>query len=426
MARVPVYRSYARPGYDTDDGRLAVLDEAIDAASAARPEDDALYRGIRDALRLALDEPGPARDFLRRLQQTTGMVMAKGVEDTAFYRYHRLVSLNEVGGDPAEFGVSVEAFHTHCAERQRLWPYAMTSLSTHDTKRSEDVRARIALLSEIPERWAETVRRWYAHNDRHRTDAGPDPNLEYLYYQTLVGAHPLAPDRALAYMEKAAHEAKERTSWVDPNADFDAALRAFVEATLTDADFTVEVDRFVAPLIEPARVTALSQKLICLTAPGVPDVYRGTELWDLSLVDPDNRRPVDFEARAVLLRDVDGLTPEAAMAGSDAGLPKLLVVARALQLRRRRPEAFGVGGGYRALEARGPRAAHLVGFGRGDAAVTLAPRLVLGLAGEWADTTVALPEGRWRDVLTGDCGDGGERNVAELLARFPVALLERA
>jgi (1->4)-alpha-D-glucan 1-alpha-D-glucosylmutase len=426
MARVPVYRSYARPGYDTDDGRLAVLDEATDAASAARPEDDALYRGIRDALRLALDEPGPARDFLRRLQQTTGMVMAKGVEDTAFYRYHRLVSLNEVGGDPAEFGVSVEAFHTHCAERQRLWPYAMTSLSTHDTKRSEDVRARLAVLSELPDEWRAAVTRWGGMAERHRSAAGPDANIEYLFWQTLVGAWPIDADRLVAYVEKASREAKQRTSWVDRDEAYDTALAAFVRGVLDDESLRADVGAFVDRVLGPGRVIALTQKLVQLTMPGVPDVYQGTECWDLSLVDPDNRRPVDFAARRELLARLDADGASVPDVRDDSGLAKLLVTSRALRLRRERPEWFGAEGSYAPVGTSGSAAEHVVAFSRAGSVVTVGQRLPVGLSrrGGWGDTTLALPAaGVWRDALTGARHTGERLALADVLARFPVALL---
>jgi len=224
-------------------------------------------------------------------------------------------------------------------------------------------------------------------------------------------------------MEKAAREAKLRTSWTSPDQAFEAALRGFVTATLSDAGFCADLDRFVRPLLEPGWVNSLAQKLIALTAPGVPDLYQGSELWDLSLVDPDNRRPVDFELRRRLLAEVPGLTAEAAWARRAEGLPKLLVVARALGLRRRRPEIFREGAAYERLTVTGSRAEHLVAFARGAGAVTLAPRLLIGLAGDWADTTVRLPAGEWRCELTGRSTAGGEQPVGALLSDFPVSLL---
>ncbi|HET7488122.1 MAG TPA: malto-oligosyltrehalose synthase [Acidimicrobiales bacterium] len=434
----PVYRTYVRPGTAVRDEDVAVVEEAVAAAAARRPDVDGdLFGFLADLLLLrhhrenppGLPSPvSPAEaDLVARFQQVTGPVMAKAVEDTAFYDFVPLVSLNEVGGSPAEWGVSVAEFHHACAEAQAGWPTSMLATSTHDTKRSEDVRARLHLLSERPEEWAAAVRRWSAANDRHRSGPGlPDANAEYLLYQTLVGAWPLPGDRAVAYMEKASKEAKARTSWIDPDPGYDAALRAFVEGVLGDAAFLDDLAAFVAPLVGPGRVTSLAQAVLRLTAPGVPDTYQGTELWDLSLVDPDNRRPVDYETRRRLLDELPGLDAAALWERAGEGLPKLKVVTEALHLRRRRPEAFGAGGAYQPLAASGPRAAHVVAFSRGGAVATVVPRLVLGLAGDWGTTTVALPPGRWRNLLDGADVGGGEVALAGLLGAFPVALLERA
>jgi (1->4)-alpha-D-glucan 1-alpha-D-glucosylmutase len=425
IACLPVYRTYVRPGTPVREEDAEIVRTAVVTARARRPDLDAeLFEFLADVLLLRWTGPG-AEELVARFQQTSGPAAAKGVEDTAFYCYNRLVCLNEVGGDPGRWATSQTEFERFCEEAAARHPAAMLSTSTHDTKRSEDVRARIALLSEIPERWRAAVTSWSRHNERHRHRGMPDRNAEYLYYQTLVGAHPLSIDRAVAYMQKAAYEAKEYTSWIDPEPGYDAALRAFVEATLRDAEFTGDLAAFVEPLVTPGRIAALSQKLLCLTAPGVPDVYRGTELWDLSLVDPDNRRPVDFDLRRRLLAELDSLTVDEVLARVGEGLPKLLLVSRTLRLRRSRPDAFGASAFFRPLEVSGERSAHLVAFERGGAVVALAPRLVLGLAGNWHDTKVALPAGSWRDELTGCCEEGGERRVAELLGRFPVGLLSR-
>jgi (1->4)-alpha-D-glucan 1-alpha-D-glucosylmutase len=350
--------------------------------------------------------------------------MAKGVEDTAFYGFNRLVSLNEVGGDPSRFGVGVEEFHQACDEAQELWPRTMLATSTHDTKRSEDVRARLDLLSEIPERWREAVHRWAARNARHHRGEWPDRNAEYLFYQTLVGAWPIETDRMLAYMTKVSREAKAHTSWTSPSETYDAALRAFVESAMADLTFTVDVEAFVAPLIAAGRVNSLAQTLLKLTAPGIPDIYQGTELWDLSLVDPDNRRPVDYAFRRRLLAALDRATPDEIMARSDEGLPKLWVIRQALHLRRLRPALFGADGAYRPLAAIGARSGHVVAFARGDGAITVVPRLLMRLEENWMNTTLELPPGRWRNTLAGDVVQGVVR-LADLLARFPVALLSR-
>jgi (1->4)-alpha-D-glucan 1-alpha-D-glucosylmutase len=352
--------------------------------------------------------------------------MAKGVEDTSFYGFNRLVALNEVGGDPGRFGVSVEEFHRESAETQAQWPRTMLATSTHDTKRGEDVRARLALISEIPERWHAAVARWAAINEPHRRGDSPDRNAEYLLYQTLVGAWPIDGDRVTAYMLKAAREAKALTSWTRPDEAYEQALEAFVTASLSDGPFCAAVDEFVRPLVQPGRVNSLAQALLKLAAPGVPDIYQGCELWDLSLVDPDNRRPVDYDLRRRLLKELDGLDVPAVMERMDEGLPKLWLVRQALALRARQAPAFAGGedDGYAALSARGQRAAHVVAFQRGPRVVAVAPRLVisLGEAG-WGDTSLALPPGRWTNVLDGQAV-AGEVLLADLLSRFPVALLE--
>ena len=426
VAWFPVYRTYARAEagqIHADDVRHAT--DAVEAAKAARSDLDAdLFDFFRDLLLLRL--PGPAEsELVMRFQQLTGPVMAKGVEDTAFYCFNRLVALNEVGGDPGRFGVSVEEFHRECAETQARWPQTMLATSTHDTKRGEDVRARLALLSEIPERWSAAVERWTVMNEPHRRGDMPDRNAEYLLYQTLCGAWPLTPERAVAYMEKAAREAKVHTSWTDPRSAYEEALRGFVLDALADRKFVDDLERFVAPLVEPGRINSLAQTLIKLTAPGVPDVYQGTELWTLTLVDPDNRTPVDYALRRRLLDELEDTTPEDVWRRIDEGLPKLWTIRQALGLRRRRPELFGARGDYRPLEARGVRAGHAIVFMRGEAAITIAPRLLLGLGGDWGDTALDVPDGRWRNELTGDVVSGGSVKLGDLLHRFPVALLAK-
>jgi (1->4)-alpha-D-glucan 1-alpha-D-glucosylmutase len=271
---------------------------------------------------------------------------------------------------------------------------------------------------------------------RHRAHGYPDPGTEYLLFQTLVGAWPLSAERMLEYARKATREAKVHTSWTDPDPAYDAALAGWVRGVLGDSELTGAIGAFVADLVEPGHVVSLAQTLCKLTAPGVPDLYQGTELWDVSLVDPDNRRPVDYGARAALLEEIEGggVDAAAALARSDEGLPKLLLTARALHLRRGRPECFTRGAGYRALEVAGPAATHAVAYGRGSSGgpvdvVAAVPRLVLGWAARtdgWAGTAVTLPPGRWHDVVTGAVHPGGTTPVAGLLAGFPVALLERA
>ena len=440
VACFPVYRSYVRPetGAMTGEDR-EVIARAVEQAKQRRPELEAdLFDFLEDLLLLRVrgSQPpglGPPLnsvevEFVARFQQLTSPVMAKGVEDTAFYAYVPLVSLNEVGGNPGRFGTSVAEFHAGCLEAQRRWPSGLITTATHDTKRGEDVRVRISLLSEIPDAWGAAVRRWSDNNQKHRTGPDrPDPNMEYLLYQTLVGAWPLEAERAAAYLEKASREAKIHTSWVDPNPSYDEALRSFVHALLGDEGFTGDLATFVGPLVAAGRVTSLAQTLVKLTAPGVPDTYQGAELWDLSLVDPDNRRPVDYGVRRGLLGQVQSMTAAQSWEQVDEGVPKLLVTARALEFRRRRPELFGPEGAYVALEPTGPAAGHVVAFSRGDGAVTVVPRLVLGLGSPptWGDTAVEIGVGTWRNLFTGAELGGGRASIAGLLGDFPVALLER-
>jgi len=420
----PVYRSYVSASMNrVSQEDEQVIDAAIEGAVMVCPNPDPVLFSFLRAL-LLLQVPGAVEEELAmRFQQLTGPAMAKGVEDTAFYRYHRLICLNEVGGDPGRFGVNLRAFHTACARAQKEHPLGLLASTTHDTKRSEDVRARIALLSEIPNQWADAVRRWAANNARHRSGAVPDPNSEYLLYQTLVGAWPIDEERICAYMEKAVKEAKVHTSWTDPNQAYEQGLADFIAAVLADTTFCTDLEDFVADLVAPGRINSLAQTLIKLTAPGVPDIYQGTELWDLSLVDPDNRRPVDFALRRRLLSQLPQLDPEAILAGMDQGLPKLWVIRQTLHLRRAHPALFGPRADYRPLYATGRKADHLVAFVRGQDVISLAPRLVMGLNNDWEDAIVELPRGKWHNVLTGDDADGGAVQLQELLHRFPVGLL---
>lgn len=386
-------------------------------ASSAKPQDSTMSSRHSDGASAAEGE------FVMRFQQLTGPAMAKGVEDTTFYCFNRFVVLNEVGGDPGRFGLSVEEFHEACRLSHAHWPDTMLATSTHDTKRGEDVRARLSVLSEIPGAWTDAVRRWSAMNEKHRRQGFPDRNTEYLFYQVLVGAWPLSVDRAMAYMEKASREAKQHTSWTDRNAVYDDALRHFVEATLNDSGFVAEVERFVAPLVEPGRLTSLAQTLVKFTAPGVPDIYQGCELQNLSLVDPDNRRPVDYELRCRQLGELARLSAEQVRQRSDEELPKLWLVHKVLGVRRKHPDLFSAEAGYEPLKAQGVKAAHVVAFVRGGRVVTAVPRLVHGLVDGWADTTIALPAGVWSNEFTGESVNGGECAIEELLKRFPVALL---
>ena len=399
MIAFPVYRSYLPEG----EAHWAA---AIAAARAARPD---LAEAV-DALDFQVRED-PRGELATRIQQTSGMVVAKGTEDTTFYRYTRFAALNEVGGSPSDFGAEVDVFHAMAAAREAGRPAAMTTLTTHDTKRSEDVRARLAVLSEIPGDFADAVERW---TRRRGID---EPSLNLLAWQTLVGTWPITADRLRAYLDKAAKESKLRTTWTDHDEEFERAVGAWPDEVLGDAELAAEVAAFAGRIRGPGWSNSLAQKLIQLTAPGVPDVYQGTELWDYSLVDPDNRRPVDYARRAALLDEIaGGWLPEI----DESGAAKLLVVHRTLTLRRDRPELFT---GYRRLRAEGPAAAHAIAFER-RGLITMATRLPVGLAagGGWRDTVLPLPEGEWTDVITGAAATG---ELSAMLARYPVALLVR-
>ena len=385
------------------------------------PEVDRLERelGDREAIVERLVAMHVYRDYTGdpdnvRFEQTTGPVMAKGVEDTAFYRYLRLTALNEVGGDPGAFGMTTEDWHSFCGRLARDWPHTMTTLTTHDTKRTEDVRARLLVLAEIPDEWANAVKRWTDASADHASAI--DGNTQYLFWQTLVGAWPLTVERMQAYLDKATHEAKRQTNWITPNEDYDRAVRRFAAAVMNDASLMADVEEWSRKhLDQPGRTNALAQKLIQLTMPGVPDIYQGQELTEPALVDPDNRRPVNYDRRRAAAASLDG--------DSDVE-PKLRVTAGAVRLRRARPASFDHT--YAPFAASGTAADHLVGFLRGDDVVALATRLPVGLVrrGGWGDTAVTLPTGPWTDRLTGRRHEGTVP-LSEILATLPVALLVR-
>lgn len=423
IASFPVYRTYIRAEWAAVSGAdREYVAAAIEEAKRGRPDLEGRLFDFLRAVLLVETRGALEAEFVMRFQQVTAAAMAKGIEDTAFYCYSRLVSLNEVGGDPGTFGTTVDEFHRWCAQTQRDYPHTLLASSTHDTKRSEDVRARISLLSEIPSEWAEAVHKWSAANARHRSGDFPDRKTEYLLYQTLFGAWPISKERVSAYMRKAVREAKEHTSWISPNEAYEQALDRFVNGVLEDADFRAGLEAFLAPRIEPARVNSLALVLLKLTAPGVPDIYQGCELWDFSLVDPDNRRQVDYETRARLLSELDRLCPDQILARAEEGLPKQWLIRQALRVRNARAETFG--GEYRPLWASGPAAAHVIAFARGEDVITIAPRLGTGV-NRWDETIIEIGNGEWLNQLSGERIQGGKLELASLLEKFPVALLTR-
>lgn len=446
IAAFPVYRSYAYPGRPVSQVDAGYVAAAVAAALRRRPGLDAELARFIGELLTGAHPGGSEADFMLHFAQVSTPVMAKGAEDTAFYRYLPLASLCEVGGDPGRFGRPVPDFHQAMSDAARHWPEAMLTLATHDTKRSGDVRARLSLLAELPEAWEQAVARWARRNERHKRDGWPDRNAEYLLYQTLVGAWPIDAARAAAFMAKAVREAKVHTSWTDPDPGYDETVSAFVAAVLADREFVADLERFLAGhrLVELGRVSSLAQVTLLLTCPGIPDLYQGTEVWDLSLVDPDNRRPVDYAARGRLLDSLADAGPEAALARADEGGPKLWLIHRMLAHRHRCPDVYGPGSGYQALPVTGVQAGHVVAFTRtggqarvpgparapGPAGVpglaVVVPRLLARLGGRtWDDTTVTVPGGDWISVLDAEPVRGGQVSVATLLRRFPVAVLGR-
>jgi (1->4)-alpha-D-glucan 1-alpha-D-glucosylmutase len=474
LAAFDVYRAYVVPGEAPPRASRDRMAAAVIAAKRRLPRRLSAATDLIAALLLgrggAADVRTSRDDLIVRFQQTCAAVQAKGVEDTAAYRWTRLVSANEVGADPDQPGRSVADFHAFARRLSEAWPATMTTLSTHDTKRQEDVRARLAVLAESPDAWAAEVTAWHARAVRLAGTRPPDPPTEYLMWQTLVGAWPIDDDRLASYLLKAMREAKLTTSWADPDSEYEAAVLSFARRAIADSEIAGRLAAFVAWIGPDAAANSLGAKLVQLTMPGVPDVYQGCELTGLALVDPDNRRPVDYELRRSMLSALgpdypDGLagsgvpTGSAGRAGSgpgDTGDPadvefldaaKLLVTSRALRLRRDYPGWFA--GDYQPLTGSGAAAAHLVAFCRGGEAITVATRFPARLrrSGGWRDTGLTVPAGRWQDVLTGadylvagsaaddksapsaslaGIGLAGTRlMLSDLTRRLPVALLIR-
>jgi (1->4)-alpha-D-glucan 1-alpha-D-glucosylmutase len=478
IACFPVYRSYISDEGVHEFDRKYIHWAVARAKARNAALSTSLFHFVRDRLLLKYPESADEdvraeqRRFAGKFQQVTAPVMAKGVEDTAFYVYNRLLSLNEVGGDPDRFGISPAALHRSFQERQLRWPWGLSTTATHDTKRSEDVRARLNVLSELPGAWRDQLAHWGELNHRQRIDleeiSAPDANEEYLLYQTLVGAWPLEPytaeeyavfvKRIQEYMLKALHEAKVHTSWINPNPAYDEAVQEFIGRILdvkTNAPFVLDLRAFQRRISHYGLFNSLAQTLLKITAPGVPDIYQGTEVWDFSLVDPDNRRSVDYGRRREMLRE---LRESVTAAGSrlpeftrkltamkEDGRIKLYLTARALNCRRQHPALFTTGE-YLPAEPAGAQQEHLFGFvrrnGRQAAAVAV-PRLLTALVPAldqlpfgrdvWQDTMLHLPEvdpsQRWQNVFTGEvvqsCVRSGQTilPLAEILAHFPVALL---
>ena len=417
----PVYRTYVRPSEEfVGKNDVVYIEDATAIAKKSRPDlSPELFDFLNDLLQL-LFRGEPENEFVARFQQLSGPAMAKGVEDTTFYCLNYFLSLNEVGGNPGKFGVNEDEFHESCLKQARQNPHSMLGSSTHDTKRSEDVRARLNVLSEIPVEWGEAVLRWSKMNERHRKNHFPDRNIEYFLYQTLVGAWLISPERLAAYMEKASCEAKQHTDWNHRDKQYDDALKDFAAAIPGDEEFTRDLEKFLGSLTEAAQINSLAQTLIKLTAPGVPDIYQGNETWDFSLVDPDNRRPVDFTKRKRLLSEAKELSAEEAWKRRDEGLAKLWLIYKTLAFRAQHEEIFN--GDYEPVFPRGENTEYVVAFIRGGSVMTVIPRFTRNRAGVMP--MLHLPDGNWRNEFTGE-NFSGEVAASDLLKKFPVALLVR-
>lgn len=463
----PVYRTYVTADHLGVQDRAHIEWAVENARQTYEGRDEGILELIKGLLLFDLPDDAdlPYRNavahFTAKFQQLTGPVMAKAFEDTAFYRHVPLLSLNEVGGDPRRFGITIPAFHRLNELRLQHWPGSMLATSTHDSKRSEDVRARLNVLSEMSGEWRDRISKWRRFNRAKRGKLGaatvPSRTEEYLLYQTLVGTWPVVEraqemqsyrERIEAYMVKALREAKVNTSWVNPRPDYEERVLAFVRDTLAENarnPFVEDLDELARSIARPGFLNSLGQTLLKLTCPGVPDTYQGNELWDFSLVDPDNRRPVDYALRRKLLAELEEEVADEknlpALLQSlcdniEDGRAKLYLTWRALHCRAELPKLFAEGA-YVPLEVRGARAEHVCAFARrrdSSLVVTIVGRWFtsLGVAGwprallDWQDTSIVLPAAQYRNVLTGEalqCDGNAPASVGTALGRFPIALL---
>jgi (1->4)-alpha-D-glucan 1-alpha-D-glucosylmutase len=440
-ACMPVYRTYIREVQVGEEDRRRIDSAIADARKRAASVDSRLFNFIELVLRIEPPKYIAAErerwlEFVMRWQQFTGRVMAKGVEDTAFYNYNRLLSMNEVGGEPGRSGDfdPVEELHERNRRIAARWPHTMNATSTHDTKRSEDVRARQHVLSEMPDVWQRELRRWARANAPLRRDGVPHPNEELMIYQTLLGMWPLddaekagVPDRLRAFLEKAAREAKTHSSWLTPDLDYEKALQDFAVAILGNEAFMKSFVPFQRRVAFHGFLNSIAQVVLKVCSPGIPDFYQGTDLWDFSLVDPDNRRPVDYERRMALLETLGA--PGSLLKQWPDGRVKLFVTQRSLAVRARRIDAFR-DGAYRAIGTGTPNA---VAFTRGaDDVLVVVPRLTsrlvrapqLPLGDVWGDRKLAIG-GEWTNAFTGERVEGDALFLRDVFASFPVAILEK-
>ncbi len=474
IAFFPVYRTYISASGISDNDRRYIEAAVSKARRRSLEISPLVFDFIRDVLLLEYprqrddeDLRGECLDFTMKFQQLTGPVMAKGVEDTVFYTYNRLASLNEVGGNPERLGMTVEAFQGQNIERQKHWPHTLIATSTHDSKRSGDVRARINVLSELPAHWREAIIRWARINRKFKGKIEgrlvPDRNEEYLLYQSLIGAWPIGEmdeaefgefvERIQNYMVKAVREAKTNSSWLNPNSDYEDAVVNFTKKILNSSRFLTDFKPFKEKVAHYGMFNSLSQTLLKITSPGVPDMYQGTELWALTLVDPDNRMPVDYALRITMLEGLRTLesTKERASFARELldtksdGRIKLYLIYKALGFRRQNSELYS-GGEYVPLHTSGRHSERIIASGQfndGEAAITVVPRLLAGLAGAdeapigelWEDTSIHIPTERaapaYRNIFTDETVMPVEQDgipvirVADVLKNFPVALLQK-
>jgi (1->4)-alpha-D-glucan 1-alpha-D-glucosylmutase len=463
IACFPVYRTYLAPGQSVSEEDRQVIERAIASAKRRNPAtEESIFNFLRDILLFRFPENLDAEGreehmhFVLKFQQFTGPIMAKGLEDTVFYIYNRLAALNEVGGEPQQFGLSVDAFHERNSDRQRNWPATLLATSTHDTKRSEDVRARMLAISEMPDVWRRSLQKWRTVNRRWKKEVNeseaPDSNEEYLLYQTLLGTWPMMEsgtpekkvdskyvERIQSYMTKALNEAKLNTSWIQPNEPWLAATRDFVAKILEPGTKNKFLTTFLPVAEEIARlgaINSLAQTLLKLTSPGVPDIYQGNEVWDFSLVDPDNRRPVDYKHRAEMLSCLTSKKPEELLQNWPDGRIKMLLTRRALHFRNENVDLFR-NGNYLPLRATGTFADHAIAFARQldrQSVIVIVPRVSSRIGfppvgDRWKDTAIELPEGfpleRWRQVITGHEFWIKDRQVrlADAMSILPFAMI---
>lgn len=419
LAAFPVYRTYATPEGIAPADRQ-VIDDVLGRLPATHPDvPAALVEAVRAAF-LRGGRTDRERAFVRRFQQVAAAIAAKGDEDTAFYRHARMLALNEVGGDPGRFSESIASFHARVHGWQRTMRFGLRTTTTHDTKRSEDVRARLTVLVEAWPLWEAAVRRW-RERVAGRAAAWPDPHIEYYMYQTLVGAWPLSRERAHIHARKAMREAKRQTRWDAPDSAYEAAVLAAVDGCYDDEAWLTDIDGLVASLHPADRHASLAQTLLKLTTPGVPDIFQGSDLWDYRLCDPDNRAPIDFDARAMRLVPADGPPPD--VETDDPGTSKLFLLQRTLALRRSHPD-LDPEAAYTPLPVGGPAADRAIAFRRGEGLIALAP--VRTWQPDWRGSCVRLPPGTWHDVFTGHHHPGGGQcRLDAAFDQWPVALLER-